>query len=971
MRRRMYPAGRSTPCVRTEYALRSLRRAAVLAGALAILTVGPAAAQVPGHSPGPWRTLETEHFTIHYPVELAEWSRQVSARLESVHAVVSGMIGNAPPRRITVIVDDPSNVSNGSMTPGPLLYLFPNPPDPRSMIGENRGWMELVAVHEYAHAAHLDRPSRNPRSQLLWSLLPIPLGPVHRNAPRWVTEGYATFIEGRVTGSGRPHGVWRPAVLRQRALEGRLPTYAALNGSRDFLGGSMAYLVGSAYLEWLVQREGEESLPNLWRRMSAWQQRTFNQAFTGVFGAPPDELYGEFVVELTLRADEARRRLEEAGLEDGELFQHLAWNTGDPTVSPDGRHLALRLSSASGEGRIVVIRTEPDTLTEAQRRAQERALERDPEDVPAVERRPRPQRPVATLHPSNGREYYAPVFMPDGKGILVVRSDGAGHGRVRPDLFLWNWETGAVRRITRGASVRWAHPAPDGRWAVGLRCERGSCDVVRIDLESGRVTTLAAGLTDRPFYRPRVSPDGTRIVASVQHAGRWRVALMDTAGGSLRYVDPEDGASRFDAAFLDEHTLVLTSTLGGIPNLERLDLRTGETRPLTRVTGAAVGPAPNRADGSVFFLSMHSRGYDLRRIHPDSVSLGDVVHLDPGLWPAAPPAPAPGVTIAAMPVGSDRAYGLGPRTYTWAPVATAAPEGKALGLVFGSTDPIGRFAWSVRGLAGSRGAWTGGAADVTWRGIRPHLTVGAFAAAQEPFAYAGLPALDSDYRGGFASLELRRDRLTDAQRLRLGASTGRVESGFSPDGDRDLAFGELAAGFVQGTGRRGLSESLRVLGASGRTAGADWSRAVAEATLAVRMGGPGIRATALFGAVNSDAPAFEAFAVGGMPNLLVDYALLSQRIPMPVLPVGMLRGSQVAVVRVELAGAFRPYFWAATTDADLGGWHRVLGAEYRIDEPRRPYARVPAFSAFAGFGYSLDSPFRDRTRLYGGMSVSP
>src|SRR5690606_3247768 len=38
MRRRMYPAGRSTPCVRTEYALRSLRRAAVLAGALAILT---------------------------------------------------------------------------------------------------------------------------------------------------------------------------------------------------------------------------------------------------------------------------------------------------------------------------------------------------------------------------------------------------------------------------------------------------------------------------------------------------------------------------------------------------------------------------------------------------------------------------------------------------------------------------------------------------------------------------------------------------------------------------------------------------------------------------------------------------------------------------------------------------------------------------------------------------------------------
>lgn len=916
--------------------------------------------------------METEHFTIHYPVELADWSRHVSARLESVHAVVSEMIGNAPPRRITVIVDDPSNVSNGSMSPGPLLYLYPTPPDPRSLIGENRGWAEMLAVHEYAHAAHLDRPSRNPRQNLLWSFVPVPLGPVFLNSPRWVTEGYATYIEGRVTGSGRPHGVWRPAVLRQWALEGRLPTYATINGTGGYLGGAMAYLAGSAFLEWLVEREGEESLPNLWRRMAARQPRNFAQAFIGVFGMPPDELYGQFTVELTLRADEARRRLEAAGLESGQLFQRLAWHTGDPTISPDGRHLAIQLSSASGESRVVVMRTEPDTLTDAQRRARERALALDPEDVPAVEVRPRAQRALATLRPRGARAHHSPVFLPDGKGILVIRSEGAGHGRMRPDLFLWNWETGSLRRITHGASVRWADPAPDGRWAAGLRCERGSCNVVRIDLASGRVTVLAAGHPERPFYRPRVSPDGARIVTSVQQDGRWRVALMDAAGGPLRYVDPEDGASRFDAAFLDEDALVLTSTLGGIPNLERLDLRTGEARPLTRVTGAAVAPAPNPADGSVFFLSLHSRGYDLRRIVPDSVDLGDVVHLDPGLWPASPPQPAAGVTIAEAPVGADRPYGLGPRTYTWAPLTTVAPEGKALGLMFGSTDPIGRFAWSVRGLAGSRGAWTGGAAAATWRGTRPHLTLGLFAAAQDPFGYAGLPALDTDYRGGLAALELRRDRPADAQRLRLGASAGRVESGFSPDGDRNLAFGELGAGFVQGTARSGFSESIRIAGAAGNTAGSDWTRAVAEASLGLRAGRSGIRATALFGAVSSDAPDFEAFAVGGMPNLLVDDALLSQRIAMPVLPVGLLRGSQVAAVRVELTGGtFNPYFWAATTDGGLRGWHRVIGAEFRTELARRPYSRVPAASVFGGIGHSFDAPFRDRTRLYGGVSVSP
>ena len=38
----------------------------------------------------------------------------------------------------------------------------------------------------------------------------------------------------------------------------------------------MRYLVGSAFLEWLVERKGDESLPHLWRRMSARVDRWRN-----------------------------------------------------------------------------------------------------------------------------------------------------------------------------------------------------------------------------------------------------------------------------------------------------------------------------------------------------------------------------------------------------------------------------------------------------------------------------------------------------------------------------------------------------------------------------------------------------------------------------------------------------------------------------------------------------------------------
>ena len=78
------------------------------------------------------------------------------------------------------------------------------------------------------------------------------LSPIAANAPRWVVEGYATYVEGRVTGSGRPNHAYRAAILRQFALEGRLPGYGQLNGGSGWVYGSFAYLAGSAFFEWLA-----------------------------------------------------------------------------------------------------------------------------------------------------------------------------------------------------------------------------------------------------------------------------------------------------------------------------------------------------------------------------------------------------------------------------------------------------------------------------------------------------------------------------------------------------------------------------------------------------------------------------------------------------------------------------------------------------------------------------------------------
>ena len=127
-----------------------------------------------------WMTVRTRYFDVHYPASMSEWTLDLASRLDAVHDAVSAFVGFAPTTRITVIVEDPVNESNGFANPPlatPVIVLWPTPPDPSGMLGMYRDWPELLAVHEYAHIAHLTRPTRNPSERRFWRFLPLTSGP--------------------------------------------------------------------------------------------------------------------------------------------------------------------------------------------------------------------------------------------------------------------------------------------------------------------------------------------------------------------------------------------------------------------------------------------------------------------------------------------------------------------------------------------------------------------------------------------------------------------------------------------------------------------------------------------------------------------------------------------------------------------------------------------------------------------------
>jgi hypothetical protein len=937
-----------------------------------------------------WRTVETEHFRVHYPAPFEAWARHAAGEVEAIHARVTAFIGYFPPRRIEVVVSDPEGDANGEAVPfldRPEIALWTSPPESESSIGDYGDWMELLTTHEVAHVAHLTRP-RNGAAGLLILLSPAPLGPLALWSPRWVTEGYATLVEGALTGSGRPGSTFRAMVLRQLGIEGKLPSYGALDGTGTWLGGSVAYLVGSAYLEWLSEREGAESLPRLWKRMASSRGGSFEAAFRGVFGDAPQALYDRFRAELTARALEEEKRLKSAGLVEGELWQRLAGGTLAAQVSPDGGWLLARRDPSRGVSLLAIWSIAP---ADAERRAagahdaSDAKLAADPKEV--VDRRETPARrePVWTLPRSGGFSASDPRWMPDGRAVLFSRRAPDADGVLRWDLYRWDYERGHVARVTRLSDVSDADPAPGGAWAVAVRGRFGESALVRVDLATGRARELDAALPVAEAWpvwsHPRVSPDGKRIAALLHAGRRWRLVTLPADGGEASEV-PLAGFPVSEPAWSpDGSRLFVTEDAPGIWNLVAADAGGAAAPvPLTRVTGGAFGPAPSPDGKTLFFLDLRARGVHLRRLELGGLA-PSTIGAAAGAYPLLPPPRAEAPPYLVSPVSESKPYGVW-QTQAVRPFLdfSFGPSGNTVQLGVDGADVLGRLHGLAMGSMGDAIGPRGGSIAAAYRGLPVALTAQLFSAIEKPGnqGLAPRPAFDEERFGGFLDASWSRPFVWGRIEARAGGGGSRVEA-FASGSTFTRALGSAGAKLVfrRTRGRSGFGFDLDANGSVGATDGSGWSQWAAGARVVGILPVASLSASSRYGNTGGAPSLFDLYAIGGAPSGILPPGLDANRIRSPALPADIQAGERFETFRVELAGTDVPVaLYAEWLRAWDGGEVkpdpvRVVGAEVRLEQliPAE-FLRAVTFHVGAGWIVS-ETPSIGTARGYAQLIYRP
>jgi Tol biopolymer transport system component len=554
-----------------------------------------------------WRTIETDHFYVHYHSGTERTAQVVAKIAEDVYQPVTLLYHHEPDGKVSFIIKDYDDYSNGA------AYFFDNKIEiwASSLDFDLRGthnWLRNVVTHEFTHIVQIQTSlkfgRKIPAVYLQWLqyeserrtdvLYGYPNGIVSYPIsgfvlPSWLAEGVAQYNRKELG-----YDKWdahRDMILRMYALDNNMLTWneMAVFGKTS-LGNESSYNAGFAFVRYIGERFGDDKLEEISRNLSSFTAMTIDGAIEKATGKNGKDLYDEW--REYLKKDYASRI---AGVKEhavtGEEIASVGFGNFYPTFSPDGKSIAY------------VSNKEADYFSLSSLYLYDVTSKKEKMLVPGVR--------------SNIS------FSPDGKKIYYAKiSRSNDHWSNLFDLYVYDIERDDEIRLTHGARANTPAISPDGSTIAYVVGTDGTINVFTMHTDGSNIRQMTHYMNGEQVYNPKWSPDGKNILFDYSIKDGRDIALVPADGGEVSFLLATTDDER-NAVFTQDGTkLVFSSDRTGIFNLYQYDLATKETAQLTNVLGGAFMPTLNAA-GELAYASYSSSGYKIslmKDIHSSQIT---------------------------------------------------------------------------------------------------------------------------------------------------------------------------------------------------------------------------------------------------------------------------------------------------------------------------------------------------------------
>jgi hypothetical protein len=608
-----------------------------------------------------WRTLKTEHFSVHFPEGFEATGQEIAQICEDVYEPVSRSL-NYYPHRTHVVIHTRSDIANGFVVQIPWrMELFINEPQD-NLIGSREAWLRILITHEFTHIVQARKTKG--LSRLSYPFFGELNSFWHNATPNWYVEGFATLNETRYTLGGRGRNAfhrmkWLAPVQNQKPWKLANSNFP----SRKRLPPDINYVTGFFLSEHISQVYGDDAWAKIADRYFSNPLLGFGNAVKKVTGKKPEALYREVLADFTPQS-----------------------TSHDSTVSPSKiwRRPSVPENQLSphwlDDNKIVYYRASFDDLPE-----------------------------IAILHRNGASQRMLRRALFGTENVLDTGMRSIVWAETRPhlrypateysDLMIYDRQTRATRRLTKNARVYSPDLSPDENLVVAVQTNLPQNQLVAISTETGEMTPILS-IQNASLQNPRWSPDGTSVAFAIKDStAKQDIAILDFQTGKWRLLYDADASHDNSPCWTPDSKYVLyTSDRSGVFNIWAVEIATGKQWLVTNERTGAFSPDVSPDGKSLAYTVYSELGFLVASIELDQSKWTDASTSN-AEWGVrnselnSPESSALRIPSSEFTTGSYSALGQILRPQGWFPWAVEDEDGTAFGLFAFSADVLHRHDW--------------------------------------------------------------------------------------------------------------------------------------------------------------------------------------------------------------------------------------------------------------------------------------